>query len=68
MPNSIITVQGQAWDQVARVHVGAENQMGVLLADNVEEADALLFSGNTAVTVPGRSVTRARSMPPWERM
>lgn len=69
MPNSITTVQGQAWDQIAKSRYGAETQMSALLANNVEESDALFLSGDAAVTVPGASTpARVRTLAPWEKI
>ena len=72
MPNSIAivhTVQGQAWDQIARDNYGSEARMDTLLSGNVDEADVLLFSGETSVRLPGEAKPASvRSTPPWERM
>lgn len=72
MPNSIVivhTVQGQAWDQIARDNYGSEARMDTLLSGNVDEADVLLFSGETSVRLPGEAKPASvRSTPPWERM
>lgn len=69
MPNNIVTVQGQAWDQIARDTYGSEALMDTLLSGNVDEADVLLFSGETPVLLPGEvEPAGVRSTPPWERM
>ncbi len=69
--NSTRTIQGQAWDQIAREAWGSELLMDRLTAGNVDEADVLLFSGNTALDVPEVSTADARRASvqpaPWER-
>lgn len=68
--------QGEAWDQIALARLSGERRMGEVLACNVEELDALLLGGETAVSLPaggGRSGQsarsgRTRSLPPWERL
>ena len=43
--------------------------MDTLLSGNVDEADVLLFSGETPVRLPGEAKPASvRSTPPWERM
>ena len=68
MPNKEITVQGQAWDQVALKRYGSEKQMGALLPANVDESDVLLFKGGTALEIPEIQPLRVKSVPPWERL
>ncbi len=72
MPNNIRTIQGQAWDQLARASYGSEKLMHHLLSSNTDNADVLLFSGNTPLEVPdvGADETRRAAVQPapWERM
>lgn len=68
MPNKEITVQGQAWDQVALKRYGSEKQMSALLPVNVDEIDALLFEGGIALEIPVIEPLRVKSIPPWERL
>ena len=69
--HSIRTIQGQAWDQVAKTSSGSELLMDRLTAGNADEADVLLFSGNTALDVPEVSAADARRASvqpaPWDR-
>ncbi len=71
MTDRIRTIQGQAWDQIAREAWGSELLMSRLTADNVDDADVLLFSGNTMLDVPEVSAADARRASvqpaPWER-
>lgn len=68
---SVRTIQGQAWDQIAKASYGSELLMDRLTAGNADEADVLLFSGNTALDVPEVSTADARRASvqpaPWER-
>lgn len=69
MPNEHECRQGEAWDQIARERLSGEQQMGDVLALNVDEQDALLLSGETRVAVPEQtSAGRVRTLPPWERL
>lgn len=72
MPSNVCTVQGQAWDQVSRTSYGTEKLMHRLLSRNADEADVLLFSGNTTLAIPEVTVREARravvQAAPWERM
>ncbi len=71
MTARIRTAQGQAWDQLAKTSYGSELLMDRLTVANADEADALLFSGNTALDVPEVSTSDARRASiqpaPWER-
>lgn len=69
MPSDRFTsTQGQAWDQAALVKLGSEKQMGLLLPENPDEADALFFSGGQKLAIPAIGVEAVKSLPPWERM
>ena len=71
MPSrTVITTQGQAWDQIALREYRRETMMGVLLPapENVEQMDTLFFSGNVAVTAPETPARRIRAVRPWEKM
>lgn len=72
MHSKIRTTQGQAWDQIAKASYGSEKLMDRLAADNADEADVLLFSGNTALRVPEVSAADARRSSvrpaPWEQL
>ena len=69
MPSkTVVTTQGQAWDQIALRQYTRESMMGVLLPENVEQMDILLFPGEASVRVPEAPVARIRAKAPWERM
>lgn len=66
-----ITVQGVAWDQIARERLGSEYAMHEIIARNLHLRGTLLFSGDIAVSVPEKTAETAKppteSLPPWER-
>lgn len=68
---TITTVQGQAWDQIAREKLGSEFSMHTLLAANWKNRGVVLFSGDIPVTVPTAEAEAAKSpaqsVPPWKR-
>lgn len=69
MPSSYTTRQGQMWDQVALEELGDELTMSDVLAANVDEMDALVFSGDVCLTIPDEATPLAiQTLPPWERM
>ncbi len=69
MPSSFTTTQGQMWDQVALEEFGDELIMGDVLAANVDELDALVFSGDVRLNIPDEATPLAiQTLPPWERM
>jgi hypothetical protein len=73
LPNklTLTTVQGQAWDQLAKARLGTEFSMHKLLAANFKSRGVLLFSGDVSVNVPATEAEAAKSptesLPPWKR-
>ena len=68
MPSEKTTRQGQAWDQLAKDGHGDELRLDVLLPENVDEMDALIFGGDVRVAMPDAPSVKVSSLPPWERM
>lgn len=69
MPNdSFTSAQGQAWDQIALIKLGSEKQMGIIIPLNLDETDAIFFSGGQKLEIPAIGVETVKSLPPWERM
>ncbi|MDL2279066.1 hypothetical protein LJC15_00180 [Desulfovibrio sp. OttesenSCG-928-G11] len=70
-PKSHSTVQGQAWDQIAKSRLGSEFQMHKLLEQNWQSRAVLLFSGDKTVSLPENAAPTAKSptqsVPPWKR-
>ncbi len=68
MPSEKTTRQGQAWDQLAKEGYGDELRLDVLLPENVDEMDALIFGGDVRVAMPDAPSVKVSATPPWERM
>lgn len=60
--------QGQAWDQASLANLGSEKLMGAVIAENPEDADALLFGGGAKLEMPEIKPRAVVSLPPWEKM
>lgn len=69
---TVRTTQGQAWDQLSKAEYGAEKLLHAVVEANIEEADAVLFSGDMPVSIPAvdaEAQSRALDLlPPWERV
>ena len=70
MPSHIRTTQGHAWDQIAKTAYGSELRMDAVLSGNLKDADVLLFSGDTPLTLPEApaEAPATENLPPWERL
>lgn len=71
MTSRIRTTQGHAWDQIAKTAYGSELRMDAVLSGNLKDADVLLFSGDTPLTLPEAPAEARRAgvnPPPWERI
>lgn len=60
------TVQGEAWDTIAKKKYGSEYEMHVLLAENPAFLDTLFFSGNKEIRVPEKEKTAIKVPATWE--
>lgn len=72
MPGKVIsTTQGVAWDQLSLSAYGAETLLHRIVAENMDDCDIVLFSGDEAVALPhGEQPATLRGValpPPWER-
>jgi len=69
MPRTITSIQGQAWDEIARQTYGTESQMDRLLAANPELATLDTLPGGKEITVPDLPETDRSTGPaaPWSR-
>lgn len=67
--SSRTTLQGQAWDQLAKDAYGKETRLDRLLPENVDEMDTLLFGGDVRVAASDApKAAKPSVLPPWERM
>lgn len=62
------TVQGEAWDQIAKTEWGDEKLMHHLLEANPDLMDVVLFSGNDTIVIPEVSTEEivGLNLPPWK--
>lgn len=60
------TVQGEAWDVIAKSVYGSEYEMSALLAENTEHLDTLLFSGNKDIRLADREKVTVKVPAVWE--
>jgi len=67
MPRTFSTVQGQAWDEIAREVYGRESAMDHLLAANPDYQGQLTLPANAELTVPKLPSADTPPTPPWDR-
>jgi len=67
MARTFSTIQGQAWDEIAREVYGRESVMDRLLAANPDYRDQLTLPANAELTVPKLPDTGTPPTPPWDR-
>lgn len=60
------TIQGEAWDLIAKNKYGSEYEMHTLLAENPAMLDVLLFSGNKEINMPEKPKTTIKIPAVWE--
>lgn len=60
------TIQGEAWDLIAKNKYGSEYEMHALLAENPAVLDTLFFSGNTEINMPEKEKTAIKIPATWE--
>jgi len=64
------TVQGDTWDIIAlKVYpnLGAEKLMHVLLRENPEHQETIIFGANVELRIPAADIPVVSSLPPWKR-
>ena len=61
------TIQGEAWDQVAKRELGSEMLMHALLAANPIHRRKLVFPANVLLQVPDASLPPVEILPPWRQ-
>lgn len=60
------TIQGEAWDSIAKSKYGSEYEMHTLSAENPAMLDVLLFSGNKEINMPEKAKTTIKIPATWE--
>ena len=61
------TVQGDTWDQIAKNVYGDETKIGILLENNLDCIDIVVFDSGTLIYVPELSDNEedAEESPDW---
>ena len=63
---SYTTKQGDTWDGIAYSEYGDEMQMHLLIENNPQYADVVIFSAGTVLTIPEQVSELGRApAPPW---
>lgn len=60
------TIQGEAWDILAKKEYGSEYDMQALLEENPACLDTLVFSGNKEISMPDKERTTIKIPATWE--
>lgn len=60
------TIQGEAWDMLAKKEYGSEYDMQALLETNPAFVDTLLFSGNKEINMPDKAKATIKIPATWE--
>lgn len=65
--NKYITVQGDMWDSIAKKVYGDERHMNLLLQQNRDYRDYVIFPADIALQCPTVNMKKSRRMPPWKK-
>ena len=65
--NKYITVQGDMWDSIAKKVYGDERYMNLLLQQNRDYRDYVIFHADIALQCPNVNMKKSRRMPPWKK-
>lgn len=68
LPNTTSTIQGEAWDQLAKRELGSEMLMHELMAANPKHRRTQIFPANVILTVPDVSIQPVEVAPPWKSL
>lgn len=68
MPETYTTIQGQAWDQIAREALGDEKLMHHMIRANPEHRRVVFFSAGVSLKIPDvKKENRPPELPPWKK-
>lgn len=67
-PKTTSTIQGEAWDQIAKRELGSEMLMHELMAANPKQRRTLIFPANVTLNVPDVSLQPVEVAPPWKSL
>lgn len=68
LPKITSTIQGEAWDQIAKRELGSEILMHELMAANPKLRRTLIFQANVTLNVPDVSLQPVEVAPPWKSL
>lgn len=60
------TVQGDTWDMIAKINLGSEKLMHLVMDLNPQHRQTVFFSAGTVLQLPVITVQAAQPRPPWE--
>lgn len=61
------TIQGQTWDQIAKLVYQDETKAGILMEQNPELISIFIFSDGVLVKIPSLEIGSCVELPPWRR-
>ena len=63
------TVQGDTWDIVSKKQYGTEKHMSLLIQNNPEYSEIVIFPAGIILKTPEieTSLSRLQGLPPWKR-
>jgi len=67
LSSSVVTIQGDTWDIVAKRVWGNEKLMDTLIEANPSQRHRMVFPAGCVLTVPDVSVGSSVDVPPWRR-
>lgn len=68
MPSTHITVEGDTFDGLALHYYNDEKLASVIMQENPDYCDTLIFEAGIVLTIPAMStVTLPETLPPWRR-
>lgn len=65
MPKTLITIQGDTWDRLAKRAYGDELLCDVLMQANPAHLNTAIFSAGVQIVVPETEQTVRSAPPPW---
>ena len=61
------TVLGDTWDVIAKKVYGNELLADLLMANNFDLLDIMIFSSGTKVNIPDKPLKADTDLPPWRQ-
>lgn len=61
------TVQGDTWDMIAKKQYGDEKKMDILMMNNFQLLDYVVFPAGILVNIPELSSSEKQGWPEWRK-